>query len=304
MPGTAPDLFRHVLEALPVGVCVVDRHGKIVLWNNAANSITGFLPQEIVGQSRESELLALVDDHNNALTGTTVPILQTLHDGRPIVSRVSVHHKRGHLVAIQLRTAIVRNDSGEIAGAAEVFQEFHTTSAKLRRHGKLASNGALDPITGTLTRQMLLVYLDANLTIFKARPIPFCLLGVSLDDSAALHERYGQAAFDAALRMVAETVESSLRAKDWVGRWHDDQLLAILKECTEPEAVAISERLKRLVQHSTVPWWGDSIHISVSLGVTSAQPRDSVGSLTLRAEDAMRQSANLSGKPFAVPGTT
>ena len=43
---------RLVLEALPLGIYVVNREGKVVLWSEGAEKLTGFLRQDIVGRLR------------------------------------------------------------------------------------------------------------------------------------------------------------------------------------------------------------------------------------------------------------
>jgi PAS domain S-box-containing protein len=40
------NLFRLVLETMPVGLYAVDRNGKIFLWNTGVERITGYLRQE------------------------------------------------------------------------------------------------------------------------------------------------------------------------------------------------------------------------------------------------------------------
>jgi PAS domain-containing protein len=39
-----------VLDSLPVAVCAVDREGKVVLWNDGAERVTGYLRQDVLGR--------------------------------------------------------------------------------------------------------------------------------------------------------------------------------------------------------------------------------------------------------------
>ena len=44
-----PEIYRTVLDNVAAGVCMVDRDGKILLWNAGAERITGFFRQDVVG---------------------------------------------------------------------------------------------------------------------------------------------------------------------------------------------------------------------------------------------------------------
>jgi PAS domain S-box-containing protein len=40
---TELEILRAVIENAPIGVCLVDRERQILVWNNAAERITGYL---------------------------------------------------------------------------------------------------------------------------------------------------------------------------------------------------------------------------------------------------------------------
>ena len=53
-----PEIFRSILETLPTGVYLVDRDRKILFWNRAAENVTGYLRQDVVGHFLREHLLA------------------------------------------------------------------------------------------------------------------------------------------------------------------------------------------------------------------------------------------------------
>jgi len=61
-----PQLFRHVLEDLPVGVYVVDRELRIRFWNHGAEQLTGYLAHEVVGHGLE-EVVQACNRQGNSL---------------------------------------------------------------------------------------------------------------------------------------------------------------------------------------------------------------------------------------------
>jgi PAS domain-containing protein len=76
------ELYRLILENLPVGVYMVDREGKILFWNVGMERITGYLRQDVMGHHCEDGFLEHTDAENNPLAGASVPLLETIREGR------------------------------------------------------------------------------------------------------------------------------------------------------------------------------------------------------------------------------
>jgi diguanylate cyclase (GGDEF)-like protein len=139
-----------------------------------------------------------------------------------------------------------------------------------------------------------------SLTLYALYPVPFSVMCYGVDGLRTLGERYGHAAVDAALRMAANAFESDLRPADFMGRWLDQEFLAILPECGETDVMTVAERLRKMVEPAGVSWWGDTLHATVSIGATVVHDSDSVSSLMHRAEQGLRESAQAGGNRVVV----
>ena len=64
----------------------------------------------------------------------------------------------------------------------------------------------MDTLTGVLNHAMIQAHLREQLSLFAVYPVPFAVLSIAIDDLAKLRERFGQAAVDAATRVVAQTM--------------------------------------------------------------------------------------------------
>ena len=83
MPGLgSQELYRMVLDSLPVAVCAVDREGKVILWNDGAERVTGYLRQDVLGHLCTDAFLEHSDTENNPLEGSALPLLETMRDGK------------------------------------------------------------------------------------------------------------------------------------------------------------------------------------------------------------------------------
>ncbi len=295
-----PDFYRLILESLPTAVFAVDRDGKIIFWNEGAEKITGHLRQDVLGHSCSGEFLEHADSNNNPLLGDAMPLIKTMRDGRANGGRFSLRAKNGHFVAVRLNTLPFRNDMGAVRGAVEVFEEAAPPAVNNRRMNRLAAYGCLDTITGVFNRGMIEAYLCQSLALYAKHPVPFCIISISIDGLAKIQERFGQAAVDAVMRAAAQTIQSGVRPTDYVGRWNELEFLAILNICSESDVLTVGDRLRKLVHYSGINWWGDSLHITISVGATPAHDHDSVETIIARAEQALRESSAPPGNCMVV----
>jgi diguanylate cyclase (GGDEF)-like protein/PAS domain S-box-containing protein len=294
------ELYRMVLDSLPVAVCAVDREGKVILWNEGAERVTGYLRQDVLGRMCTEAFLEHADEGNNPLDGNANPLMETMRDGRCLNLRASLRKKSGQSVGAHVRTVPLRGDDGRMHGAAELFEETVVRTPTDRRHNKLALAGCVDQLTGILNHSMILAHLQEALSLHKVYPVPFCALCISIDGMAKIRERFGQAAVDATLHVLAQTLESALRPNDFLGRWLEQEFLVILTECNESDVAKVGERLGKMAQRAHVSWWGDTWSVTISIGATQAQEMDTPGGMVSRAEQGMRKSIDGGGNQFAL----
>jgi two-component system cell cycle response regulator len=293
------NLFRLVLETMPVGLYAVDHDGKIFLWNTGVERITGYLRQEAIGHLCGDAFLEHTDADNNPFSEAALPLLATLREGRALTTRASLRTKQGSFVPVNLRTIPLREETGKLLGAMELVEPLGPVESGERRNNKLAAFGCLDPLTGLLNHSMIQAHLHENLTLYAVYPVPFCVMTFAVDGLDKLKERFGQAAVDTAQRSVSQTLEHSLRPTDFLGHWMEHEFLGILTECSESDAERAGERLRKIVERSRVAFWGDALHLTVSIGATVVHGQDTVGSIVSRAEQALRQSQSGGGNQVA-----
>ncbi len=294
------ELYRMVLDSLPVAVCAVDREGKVILWNDGAERVTGYLRQDVLGHLCTDAFLEHADAENNPLEGSAIPLLETMRDGKCLTVQASLRKKSGQSVGVHVRTVPLRGDDGRMHGAAELFEEMIARTATDRRHDKLAVAGAMDQLTGILNHSMILAHLQEALSLHKVYPVPFCAMCISIDGAAKIRERFGQAAVDATLNVVAQTLQSALRPTDFLGRWREQEFLAVLTECNESDVARVGERLRKMTQRAQVSWWGDTWGATISIGATQVQDMDTSGGIVGRAEEGLRKSSDGGGNQIVV----
>ena len=130
------ELFRSILEGLHAAVYVIDRAGKILFWNDCAERITGHLRQEMMGRSFNDNFLGQTDGDGNNLAGALSPVARTFRDGKPINSQISLRHKEGHRVPVELHTFALRDSHNLVTAVVESFEESIAVAEWDRRLGQ------------------------------------------------------------------------------------------------------------------------------------------------------------------------
>jgi diguanylate cyclase (GGDEF)-like protein/PAS domain S-box-containing protein len=284
-----PEIFQCVLEALQTGIYFVDRNRRIRFWNEGAERITGYIRQDVVGRPVPNHFLAIPDQKQNDGTGPEDPVNLVFRDGKPQVADVSVLHKGGFRVPVVLRSIPIRNGDGALVGAAECFDKKQSASDWTRRQAGLEGFGCLDEVTGIPTQKFMETQLRENLTTFAEHNIPFGILVIQVDGMDELARRRGPGVISTILRVVAQTVENCLRPTDLLGRWSEQQFLAVLMECKESEVGRVGERVRKIVGQSEVEWWGETFSLTCAMGGAGSRFGESLLQLMEGAQQALQE---------------
>jgi diguanylate cyclase (GGDEF)-like protein/PAS domain S-box-containing protein len=290
MPGfNDPEIYRTILESLKTGLCVADRQRKIVFWNSGAESITGYLRHEVVGHPCHENILRHCNGHSCELCGERCALTAVLHEAKPVEATGYLHHKAGHRLFVHLWVLPLRDQNGLMIGTVQCF-EGRIPNPDRRTSGVGA--GFLDPITGVCNHAAMQSRLREALVTFAEMNIPFGILCVQLHGMEHFRANYGPEAENSILRVAAQTIVNSLRPTDYVGRWANDQFLAILNGCRSASLDAIGDRIGKIVASGGIEWWGEELRLAVTAIKTLPQPGENLESLLQRIEKPCNTSSS------------
>lgn len=275
-------LHKDLLDQLDEGICIVDRDHRILYWNRGAERISGHLAQDVAGRFSHGDLLMHCEADGSLLPGAGPgsPVVAALRDGRTHQTTVFLMHREGHRLLVELQARPIHDSVGAIAGAMEIFEE---VSAPLHRRAyEMEVSGSSDCRTAAANRkfgEMMVRHALEALNVFE---IPFGWLQVGLDGAEHLHRAFGQGMVDAAVKMIAATLDRSLGPLDVLTHWDAEEFRVEVSRCSRSELSATAERLRLLVRASTLEWWGDRLGVTVSVGGATAEPGDTLETLEQR----------------------
>jgi diguanylate cyclase (GGDEF)-like protein/PAS domain S-box-containing protein len=279
--------FRELLEILYDGVYYVDRHKRITYWNTAAEKITGYSRQEVMGRCCADNILRHIDAQGSELCLEGCPLSKTLSDGQVREVEVYLHHRNGQRVPVLLRVSPVRDADRHIVGAVEIFQDITRRQAVLKELEALKRDALIDPLTRVGNRKLGDMALQRCFEERRRYGVPFAILFLDIDHFKHFNDTYGHAVGDQVLEMVARTVANTLRSVDVVVRWGGEEFVVLLPNIDGQVLANVAERIRLFVCKSWISIDDRPVGVSVSVGGTLAGDPDTAESLVDRADRAM-----------------
>lgn len=129
-----------ILDSINDGVYVTDTQRRIVYWNKAAQTITGWTKDQVVGSSCRDDILCHVDKEEQALCGKEkCPLYRCMKTGQPSRSPMIVYAKnaQGNRIPVEVTVAPIYDDQNQIIGGAEVFRDLSGSMDDLLRARKI-----------------------------------------------------------------------------------------------------------------------------------------------------------------------
>jgi diguanylate cyclase (GGDEF)-like protein/PAS domain S-box-containing protein len=278
--------YRELIDKMSDGVYFVDCARRITYWSVGAERLTGYRAEDMVGRECRDGLLIHVDDAGNPLCGGPCPLKETMKDGRCREAHVFVHHAAGHRRPVWVRGAPIRDSSGAIVGAVEVFSDDSVVRAARARVDELEKLAQTDTLTGLGNRRYLEKQLDFRLFEWERDGTAFGVLFVDIDLFKKVNDTYGHDAGDEVLSMVARTLSHGIRGEDVVARYGGEEFVVVLNADTQILAEA-AERLRSLVAASRLVITHQPIEVTISLGGTVVAPGDDIEGILRRADLAL-----------------
>ena len=201
-----------------------------------------------------------------------------------------------------------------LAGAASFSDEVKARLDMFRRglalalnnalvHDRLQRLSALDPLTNVYNRRFGTARLHEEFSRAVRATAPLGVLMLDIDHFKKVNDIYGHLAGDRVLISAARAARSALREGDILVRYGGEEFLAVLPLASKENAQRVGERIRRMVEDTSVSEGDQVIRVTISVGVVSYPELDAKDELELvkRADEAL-YSAKQAGRNRVVAG--
>lgn len=277
--------FRLLAENMTDIVALIS--DATIAWVSPSVSRTlGWAPEELVGAS--PAVFTHPEDAEAVMRRW-----QAVPDGDLPRQRFRMVTREGAVRWVDVEGRIVRQDPRTVVVTAR------TVDAEVAALGALEDMARHDELTGLVNRHAVFDQLSRSLQGDLRSGNRVAMVFCDLDGFKAVNDTYGHSAGDALLRSIARRLERAVRSVDVVARIGGDELLIVLNGVHDlDDAVRIAEKLRAEVRQPT-PVPGGTVTVSASVGVTVAEPGETIDDIVARADAAMYE-AKRSGKDCVV----
>lgn len=141
----------------------------------------------------------------------------------------------------------------------------------------------IDGLTQVYNRAYLMEVLEREFQRSQRFRRAFSLLFIDLDHFKRINDRHGHACGDAVLQQSVHMIQGMLRAADVLGRYGGEEFLVGLVEMAESTAEHVAQRIRVQVGRRPIEAEGNSVALTLSVGVASLSPE------TERLEELLRR---------------
>jgi len=256
------DILRDIFRLLPHGVTVQDRHGHLLLANDAAAAQLRIGAPE---PSREMEL-------------RREAVAELLHDGRAVVAEESATSDAGKQVFLTSHQPV------RIAGRDLMLSSSADITEQKALEETLFRSAYFDELTGLPSRRVM--EHRVNKLLQQEGQAGFALAFLDIDNFKQINDYYGHAIGDALLVEMTRRLGMTLRESDMLSRISGDEFLLLLHPVQSQDEVA--EFLHFMLERIRAPFFidGSETFASISVGV-SLYPEHG------QSYEALRQNADI-----------
>lgn len=147
-----------------------------------------------------------------------------------------------------------------------------------------------DALTGLRNRSNLTQQMQREISLARRENHPMSLIFVDIDNFKKINDLHGHFVGDQVIMCVAQRLRETLRDSDLIFRYGGEEFVIILNGSNAASSHITAERLRTAVEESTcVLKDGESITVSISLGVSELRENDDAMTLFTRTDSAMYQ---------------
>ena len=273
-----------LLQNLDVGLIVLDRRYRILLWNSFMINHSGRSDSEV----RERNLFELFPDlphdwfkrkldtvfmlRNRAfISWQERPCLFPFKPDRPITGKAALMYQNVTLIPLASPSGEVDHVGVliyNVTDAAINHLELETANRELSRLSRT------DRLTTLYNRGYWEECLQHEHDRVQRTHRPSSLIMLDIDHFKRINDGFGHQAGDEAIRTLAALIRQHARSTDTAGRYGGEEFGILLPDTTADEARVLAERLRHAIQKTQVEHGGNSIRFTISLGIAESAISD------------------------------
>ncbi len=254
------------LGAISDAVVTVSPYGTVEYMNQVAGELTGWDPDQAVGEQFET-VLELLEERSGQRSAD--PIKRCLRDGVPVNlvgELLVINQSDGSNRKVHVTASPIRDNLQEISGVVIALHDVTKVESLTR---ELSYQATHDKLTGLINRSEFEVRLADALNASQSTGVEHSMLYMDLDQFKIVNDTCGHTAGDALLKQLSNTLQTAVRESDTLARLGGDEFGLLLDSCTLSNAIRTANKVLEAVQAIDFSWEGRQFEIGASIGAVA-----------------------------------
>lgn len=158
--------------------------------------------------------------------------------------------------------------------------------------GTLIDQASTDPLTKIYNRRYFFTEAENEFALHKLQQNPLSVVVLDIDHFKSINDTHGHSVGDKALVHFAEICRKCLRKPDLLGRIGGEEFAIVLSNTTTQEALTVANSLRVQVAECPFPCNGESIEMTVSVGLATLNEHEHFKTLLDHADEALYTAKN------------
>jgi diguanylate cyclase (GGDEF)-like protein/PAS domain S-box-containing protein len=287
--SSADHVFQQrLLENMHDAVIFVDSSLRIVLWNRAAERLTGISAASIEHKHWSPSLVSLRDDRHKLVDEDDCPVIQAIRQSGQTLKRLSITGRNQQVVEVDAHVVPVHGKNGVTFGAAVLLHDASSQITLEQRIQCLHERATRDPLTQVANRAEFDRFFSMTVSDHLKRQLPCSLIICDIDHFKKVNDTFGHQAGDEVLVNFAALLRRNCRAGDLVARYGGEEFVMLCSDCDNSSATRKADEIRAELAELPLPALNGRC-VTASFGVTELQSGDTPETMLRRADRGLYQ---------------
>ncbi len=160
----------------------------------------------------------------------------------------------------------------------------------------LMEQAHIDPLTGLGNRRALMDRLERECERLRRHGGSLSFIMTDIDHFKTVNDRHGHSVGDRVLHEFAQALQQECRRIDLPARYGGEEFGIVVPDEPSEQAAILADRCRRRVEALAVPLREETVRVTASFGVSSADPETADPQTLLRRADAALYRAKQTGR--------
>jgi diguanylate cyclase (GGDEF)-like protein/PAS domain S-box-containing protein len=301
---------RIILNNTAMWLNMLDNDANVIMWNKAAEKISGYTKEEVLGKNNIWELLYPDEEYRTSIYNKALEIIES---GKEIVDfETTITSKDGSKKILSWNTHNMEDKDKNVIGSLAIARDITKMKAHEKKlqlltleleksNKKLLELSYVDPLTNIPNRRAYDERYAHELQATKRSGKEFSFLLIDIDHFKEYNDIYGHENGDIILFRVSNQIKNALpRKTDFIARYGGEEIAVILPYTPLKKAEFVAKKILQSILNLKIEHSYSKYNQLLTISVGIASTKASIENVMYNADQALYKAKNSGRNRFEV----